>query len=155
VKVVSLVVEFQDFMKESASQVDELQCKLKASENEVACLNKIVEEKDQELLASGRRLSLLETKVVDTNRLHRELSESELKVFDLEAKLEGGKKSFAKLMAMHAEVADELCRLKDASINVELKFVALEDEKASLYVALREARDEAAENLSGMEKFLT
>lgn len=87
--------------------------------------------------------------------MHRELSESELKVFDLEVKLEGAKKSFAKLVAMHAEVANELCWLKDASTNVELKFVALKDEKVSLSVALREARDEAAENLSGMEKFLT
>lgn len=52
-KVVSLVVEFQDFLKESPFEVDELRRKLKASKNEVACLNKIVEEKDQELLASG------------------------------------------------------------------------------------------------------
>jgi len=37
---------------------------------------------------------------------------------------------------MHVEVLEELCRMKNASINVELKLVALEAKKASLNSSL-------------------
>lgn len=55
---------------------------------------------------------------------------------------------------MHAKVIYELCRIKDVSKSAELRLVALEAQRASLATSLREAHEEAGENLTGMEKSL-
>jgi hypothetical protein len=133
----------QVLLEARASESEGLRSRLNAAEARVAELeSKIKEQPDSEAQAAQRA------------DLQDKLSTAEDRIVDLEAELLIMGVGRQKIVAMHAEVTEELCRVKQESAEVESRASILATERDSLVAALAEARDQSSEDQARAENSL-